>query len=175
MIGKTGKIITIVLMVVLGTCMHFVLERIPPGMPHTILGNIFPINETSWEHMKMLWFPFLIAGILLSLISRNRGYFGAFVICGLMAMLMILGAFSFYQSYTGSSVLIIDIITYMAIMISCAMLAFELARLPWTGDSILPFLILALLITAVIVYLTYYPGPGYVFLDDTGLDTPNGV
>ena len=65
----------------------------------------FPINETSWEHMKMIWYPFLTVGIIFSFRTGNRGYFGSFVVGSVMAMLMNLGAFSICQSFSGKSVL----------------------------------------------------------------------
>ena len=155
-------------MVVLGTCMHFVLEPIPPGPFALFLGNIFPVNETSWEHMKMIWYPFLAAGIILSVRSKNSGYFAAFVTCAVMAMLMQLGAFSIYQSFTGTSVLIPDIIIYLGTMVCCILLAFELAQKKWAQQALPFWVCAALLITAGIIYLTYFPGKGYVFLDNEG-------
>ena len=106
MTDKKDKCITIILMVVLGTCMHFVLDVIPSGSVAVFLGNIFPVNETSWEHMKMIWYPFLVAGTIHSVRKKDRGYFVAFVVCAVIAMLLQLGAFSVYQSFTGTSTII---------------------------------------------------------------------
>lgn len=168
MLSRKEKTITIVLMVVLGTCMHFVHEAIPVGMIADFLGNIFPVNETSWEHMKMIWYPFLTAGIILSFRKQNQGYFAAFVVCSVMAMLMQLGAFSTYQSFTGISVLILDIIIYTATMVFCILLAFDFANKKWTQKMLPLWILLAVIITASIVYLTYRPADGYVFLDNEG-------
>jgi len=95
---KFSKIIVIVLMSVLGTCMHFVCDLVSDPTVVKYLGIIFPVNETSWEHMKMIWYPFLVAGILLSLIHHAKGYFGGMVIAGFAAMAIQLGLFSFYQA-----------------------------------------------------------------------------
>ena len=168
MTDKKDRFITILLMVVLGTCMHFVLEMLPSGPVSVFLGNIFPVNETSWEHMKMIWYPFLVAGIILAIKDKNRGYFAAFVVCAVMAMLMQLGAFSIYQSFTGTSVLMLDIIIYVASMVFCIMLAFGFANKQWTQKLLPIWILLAVIITAGIIYLTYCPGEGYVFLDNEG-------
>ena len=170
MISRRTKIITLILMVVLGTCMHFVHELLPEGIVSLIAGNVFPVNETSWEHMKMIWYPFLFAGIILSRKTGNRGCFTSFVICSAAAMLMQLGAFSFYESFTGHSVLIIDIIIYFSVMICCILLAYDLSQKEWTGKALPVWIALALIITAGIIYLTYCPGGGYVFLDNEGLE-----
>ena len=168
MTGKKDKCITIILMVVLGTCMHFVLDVIPSGPVAVFLGNIFPVNETSWEHMKMIWYPFLVAGTIHSVRKKDRGYFVAFVVCAVIAMLLQLGAFSVYQSFTGTSVLVIDIVIYFSSMFFCILLAYDFALKEWTHKMFPLWIVLAVIITAVIIYLTYCPGNGYVFLDNEG-------
>ena len=169
MLSKRGIIITIILMIVLGACMHFVLEVLPSGSITTFLGNVFPVNETSWEHMKMIWYPFLVAGIILSFKTKNRGYFSSFVVCGIVAMLVQLGAFSIYQSFSGISILAVDIIIYMVSMFCCILFACDLSQKKWTKTLMPVFVALAVVITAGIIWLTYFPGKGYVFLDDEGL------
>lgn len=169
MLSRKEKIGIIVLMVVLGTCMHFVIENIPSGVIASFLGNIFPVNETSWEHMKMIWYPFLTAGIILSFRKKNQSYFAAFVVCAVIAMLLQLGAFSVYQSFTGTSVLIFDIIIYTSSMVFCILLAYDFANKNWAQKLLLLWILFAVIITVLIVYLTYCPGEGYVFLDNEGL------
>ena len=158
-------------MCVLGTCMHFVLDAITAPAAVKVLGNIFPVNETSWEHMKMFWYPFLVAGIIVSIRQKDKGYIGGFVISGFVAMFLQLGLFAFYESFTGTSVLIFDIIFYMLDMICCIGLALYLAKNEFIKKTWIIWVIAAVVITAVlIIYLTYHPGAGYVFLDDTMLE-----
>ena len=52
----------------------FVIEALPSGGISAFLGNIFPINETSWEHMKMMWYPLLAAGIIWLTYYPGEGY-----------------------------------------------------------------------------------------------------
>ena len=168
MIGKKYKIIAITLMIVLGACMHFVMEALPSGRISVFLGNIFPINETSWEHMKMMWYPLLAVGIIFRFKTGNRGYFAAFVVCAVMAMLMNIGAFSICQSFMGKTILIVDIMIYISSMLCGALLACELSQKKWAQKLLPLWVALAVMITAGIIWLTYYPGKGYVFLDNEG-------
>ncbi|MBP5152223.1 MAG: hypothetical protein ILP13_04850, partial [Lachnospiraceae bacterium] len=117
----------------------------------------------------MLWYPFLVGGIVLSKKQRNAGIFGGFVIGGTVAMLTIIGCFTLYQSFTISSVLILDIILFILDIILCAMLGFLLAKQDWCRKSLIVWIVLAVIITAGIIYLTYCPGSGYIFLDNEGL------
>ena len=169
MIGKKDKILTIVLMIILGACMHFVMGALPSGGISAFLGNFFPVNETSWEHMKMMWYPLLAVGIIFSFKTGNRGYFASFVVCAVMAMLMNLGAFSVYQSFSGKSILILDILIFVSTMLIGTLLACELSQKKWAQKLLPLWVALAVMITAGIIWLTYYPGKGYVFLDNSGL------
>ena len=165
---RKNVIILITLMCVVGTCMHFVCDVIPEGTLRNILANIFPANETSWEHMKMIWFPFMVAGIVISIKYKRKGYFGGFVVGGILAILVQIGLFAIYESFTGTTVLILDIIFYMGDMILSALLALVLSERKW-AKALIVWIIVAVIVTMLIVYLTYYPGTGYVFLDDVGL------
>ena len=169
MIGKKDKIVAIVLMIVFGIGMHFVMGALPSGGISVFLGNIFPVNETSWEHMKMMWYPLLAVGIIFTLKTGNRGYFASFVVCAVMAMLMNLGAFSLYQSFSGKSILFLDITIFISTMLVGALLACELSQKKWAQKLLPLWVALAVMITVGIIWLTYYPGKGYVFLDNTGL------
>ena len=164
------QIVTITLMIVIGTCMHFVTDIFNSEIAKKILGVIFPVNETSWEHMKMLWYPFLVAGIILACKKKDWGYFGGFVIGGTLSIPLMIGIFTIYQSFTLHSVLIIDIITFMMVMIFCALLAFDIAKLEIVKRAKYYLIALAVVVTAVLILLTYLPGTGYVFLDDEGYE-----
>ena len=87
------EIIITALMIVVGSSMHFVCYLVQNEKVMNVLGIIFPVSETSWEHMKMLWYPFLTVGIVLSITKKNPGYFGGFVFSGILAMLELLGKF----------------------------------------------------------------------------------
>lgn len=168
MISKKEKNVTIILMIVLGACMHFVLDVLPSGPISVFLGNIFPVNETTWEHMKMIWYPFLVAGIILSFRVKNSGYFASFVVSAINAMLMMIGAFAIYQSFSGISILVMDIIIYTVGMFFSIVLAFELTQKNWSQKLFPLWVVLAVIITVGIIWLTYNPGEGYVFLDNEG-------
>jgi len=166
-ISKKRLIKIIALITVLGTCMHFVCDIITNEAAVKVLGIIFPVNETSWEHMKMIWYPFLVAGIVLSAKEKNKAFFGAFTLAGLIEMCIQLGSFAFYQSLLGSSVLIIDIISFIGTMIALVFLAFLFSTREWIEKTWIIWVIVAVIVTATIIYLTYNPGSGYVFWDDT--------
>lgn len=54
---KRYTIIGTVFVLIVGTISHFVYEW---SQNNYILGLIFPINESTWEHMKLIFFPMLL-------------------------------------------------------------------------------------------------------------------
>ena len=48
-------------------------------------------------------------------------------------------------------------------------LASELSQKKWAQKLLPLWVALAVMVTAGIIWLTYYPGKGYVFLDNSGL------
>ena len=54
-------------------------------------------------------------------------------------------------------------------MLIGALLACELSQKKWAQKLLPLWVALAVMITAGIIWLTYYPGEGYVFLDNEGL------
>ena len=159
------EIVTVVLMLIVGTCMHFVPDLFGSEAVKRALSVVFPLNESPWEHMKLLWWPFLLAGILLSIKKKDRGYFGGFVLAGVLSILAMTGLFTFYQSITGVAVLAADISLYVLDVALCAMLGFRLAGLASLKNSFALWVVVAVFVTAGLIVLTYFPGKGYLFLD----------
>ena len=56
--------------VVAGTCLHFVYDLLP--CPVTAL--FAPVSESIWEHSKLIYWPALLAGLLLE--RREPGLLG---------------------------------------------------------------------------------------------------
>ena len=52
----------ILFVLVFGTLSHFVYEW---SGNNTFLGLFFPVNESTWEHMKLVFFPMLVYGIFM--------------------------------------------------------------------------------------------------------------
>lgn len=88
-------IIGFVFVSILGTLSHFFYEW---SGESTAVGLFTPINESVWEHLKLIFFPFLIWSIVQAIIiKRGNILFPKFVgvIAGMSATL------SFFYTYTG--------------------------------------------------------------------------
>ena len=62
-------IIGFVFVSVIGTLAHFVFEW---SGNNTVVGLFCPINESPWEHLKLIFFPYLIWTIAQKIFSRQN-------------------------------------------------------------------------------------------------------
>lgn len=67
---KKYTLFGIIFVSVFGTLSHFVYEW---SGENTLIGLFFPINESTWEHIKLLFFPMLI--YLLYMQRRLKSYY----------------------------------------------------------------------------------------------------
>ena len=65
---KLDMIIGIIFVSAIGTLWHFVYEW---SGQNFIVGFFFPVNESTWEHMKMLFFPMLLYSLYMLLMRNN--------------------------------------------------------------------------------------------------------
>lgn len=103
-----------------GTLSHFLYEW---SNENFLVGFIVPVSESTWEHMKMLFFPMLVYGIFENNILKKRI---PSLFCGTAAALL-LGTFSIpvlFYTYTGilgTNYLALDIaVFYISILIAFA-------------------------------------------------------
>lgn len=109
---KRYTIIGIVFVIITGTLAHFVYEW---SGYNFILGYFFPVNESTWEHMKLCFFPMLTYAIFM-----NRQLKAAYP-CITSALLfgILLGTFLIpvifytYSTILGTNYLFLDIATFI--------------------------------------------------------------
>lgn len=121
---------------IIGTLSHFVYDW---SGKNPIVGLFSPINESVFEHLKMLYFPMLIWVIIgyYKYARKNRSYFpSAFVglVCGLLTMPVI---FYTYTAFTKTEILFIDIIIFiLSIIIAYSIFCFIFLNYHWQSISV---------------------------------------
>lgn len=113
---KRYLIIGTIFVIVLGTLSHFFYEW---SNNNFVVGFFSPVNESPWEHMKLVFFPML----LFSLIANYR--LKSIYPCITSSLLfgILLGTFLipiFFYTYTGIlgyNVLVLDLITFILAVI----------------------------------------------------------
>ncbi len=107
-----NSVIGFVFVSVLGTLGHFLYKWSGYNL---LIGLFFPVNESVWEHLKLLFFPYLIWTIIQYFLQDKKceiiiaKSIGA--IAGMLSIVM------FFYTYTGISGKTIDILNVISFFI----------------------------------------------------------
>ena len=103
-------IIGAVFSLALGTLSHFFYEW---SGNQPIVGFFFPVNESTWEHLKLAIFPILLFFAMGSRFLRGNENAVLAAFCAvLIPVLLIPAIFYTYTAFTGAPVLPVDIATF---------------------------------------------------------------
>ena len=111
-------IITGVLFVsIIGTLFHFIYNW---SGDNVLIGLIAPVNESVWEHMKLIFFPMLFFSIYSKFRFKNISCLNSALLLGtLLGTFIIPILFYTYTGILGRSISIIDIsIFYISVIIA---------------------------------------------------------
>ena len=153
-----------------GTLLHFLYEWTGRN---SLAGLIGPVNESTWEHMKLLFFPMLL--FILIEYKYLKGPYPALLAArtaGLVAGLILIPAvFYTYTAILGKNYLILDILTFIISVIAAFLTGSFLAgynRLKRYNTYAAAVL---LLLTVCFFVFTYAPPPFELFRDPSAPDS----
>ncbi|WP_461813008.1 DUF6512 family protein [Faecalimonas sp.] len=109
---KSIHIIGVIFTIVVGTLLHFVWE----WSGQSNLTAIFSaVNESTWEHLKLLFFPFITFAIIEYFLYGNETtcFFSVKVCAVLLGMLTIVTVFYTYTGILGKNYFPLDILTFL--------------------------------------------------------------
>lgn len=139
-----------------GTLWHFVYEW---SGNNPLAGLFFPVNESTWEHMKLLFFPMLLYTpyVYKKLKDAFPCILSALLYGILLGTFLIPVLFYTYKGILGRDCIALDI----AVFIGSVILAFGTiykSALSCKLHSILSFLKIAVFATAICFFIfTHYP------------------
>lgn len=114
---KTSKLLKIELIVtilglILGTLLHFIYEW---SGNNVIIASFSAVNESVWEHLKLVFYPMLILGLIEYYFVKNiaNNYIEAKAIGIFTAISFIVISFFTYTGIIGTNFFIIDILIFI--------------------------------------------------------------
>lgn len=159
---KTVEIISFFLTSLLGVLFHFVYEW--SGM-QPFVGFFFPINESTWEHLKLIFFPILLVSILEYFIGEIRH--PDFICIKLRSTLLgMLATVVLFYTYSGVLGAVIDWIN-IAIYFVAVALAYLYSYSRLQADTTIlcnPHLSLLLIFTITVLFMVFTVYPPYLGL-----------
>ena len=153
---KNYMIIGFLFVSVLGTLAHFFYEWSGSNM---VVGLFTPINESVWEHLKLLWFPTLLFTLLCH-IKLQDGYpllFSAITAGSIAGCILIPIIYYTYTFFTGRNIAVIDIGSFFVANAVSFVLAYKICRTRWGIKLFVPAIIAALAISLIFFQFTFYP------------------
>lgn len=144
--------------VLVGSCLHFLYTL----LPNPITALIAPVNESLWEHIKILYWPCLIAGIFLNRADPAGRTLRSLLLLVLPAAMLGIGYL--YHVVLEGDRLIVDVALYVLLMTIYFLLP------NWLGECGTPRAgrILSLLVAVlgiVILFFTFQPPSNILFQD----------
>lgn len=140
-----------------GCALHFLYDI----LPGVLTALISPVNESVWEHLKLLFWPSVLAAFVLSqTLPRPERLWSAFFIALLAMPVFLLGVYYLLRCGFGVEALFVDIGLYFATMF----LGFFLAWLLYTRrrpEKVGEFLLLPLLLYAACLILFSFAAPPF--------------
>ena len=113
---KTAEIICFFIASALGVLFHFVYEW---SGNNPFLAPFFPVNESTWEHLKLVFYPITIVSLVeyFFLAKKPANYAFTKLISILLGMLSVVVCFYTYTGIIGKSIDFINILIYFLSMI----------------------------------------------------------
>lgn len=154
-----------------GTLAHFLYEW---SGKNQIVGFFTPVNESIWEHMKLLFFPMLIYSLILLSIFRKKSPCITSSLCFgiLTGTLLIPVLYYAYTSILGSNVFILDIGIFIFRTIFAFLLSYKLSMSCRLKHYTLPLCALVVILFVCFIIFTYHPPHIALFADPASSHSP---
>ena len=159
---RNFQIFSVIFICILGPLLHFTYNFFYGNM---FIASFSAINESVWEHLKLLFFPMFLTTIIgYFYISKNNHNF----LCSktISILFSILFVIIFFYSYTSiiKTNIIIDISSFFVAVILGEYLAYKLITSNFICNNIIAIVILIILLICFI-FFTYFTPNLEIFRD----------
>ena len=164
-IMKKIKIIGVFIMMCLSFLSHFIYE----WYDNFLFSMFFPVNESIWEHMKLLITPVLIYALIEYFIYKNKSIkfnnfslsYSISIIIGIILYLIIYLLFNHFFAHN----IIVSIVLLFFDYIFISFVSYLIINTRKIKYSKTIGNLLIIFIYFMLFYLTYYPIHYYIFYD----------
>jgi hypothetical protein len=162
---KIIMIIEYFIIVIYGTLLHFVFEWTGKWKP---AGLIAAVNESSWEHLKLAFWPAFIIMLFQNpkLKDKVNNFLLAKTISFYVMPISIILIFYTYTTILGKNYLILDISTFFISVLIGVLIEYKIYKIPEINKPIknLVYIFIFLILLAFCL-LSYFPPKIFLFKD----------
>lgn len=165
---RNFQIISVIFVWIVGTLLHFTHEWFPNS---TIFTIISAVNESTWEHLKLVFFPMLCMTIIGYFYNKSvKNFLYAKLISILIAMSFIVVFFYTYTGIIGRNFAVLDIGSFFVAVILGEYFAYRImiSDKKRHNSSISIAILIAILIGFTV--FTYYPPNIGLFENPVAID-----
>lgn len=153
---RNYQIASAIFVCILGTLLHFTYKFLGEN---SFVASFSAVNESVWEHLKLLFFPLLLTTIIgyfcIGKIAPN--FLCSKVVEILTSMLFIIIFFYTYTGIIGKSIIFIDIASFFVAVILGEYLVYKLIISDFKGNNMIAIIILAFILICFVVFTYFTP------------------
>jgi len=157
------KFFNIIFVSILGTLLHFTFEW---SNRNLFVGAFSAVNESTWEHLKLLFYPMLISTIIgYFYIGKDIPNFLCARTFGIIsAILFTITFFYTYRGILGINIAFLNVASFFIALIIGEYISYKLILSFYKCDNSKSLILLILLFVAF-VFFTYFPPQIGLFKD----------
>lgn len=152
---KNFQIVSIIFVWIAGTLLHFTHDWFPDSVVFSIISAV---NESTWEHLKLVFFPMLFMAIVGYFYNKDiKNFLYAKFVSIFIAMSFIVVFFYTYTGVIGRNVEVLDIGSFFVAVALGEYYAYKIMLSD--KDKISSALVVAILVVIFLCFaiFTYYP------------------
>lgn len=148
------QIAAIIFTWILGTILHFTYEW---SGENSIVGIFSAVNESTWEHLKLSFFPMLIFSIIegIFLYKNSNNYIEAKTIGIFSAILLIIVIFYTYTGILGTNFAIIDILTFFVSVLLSEIITYKILLMDNQSNTTSKILSICIILFLLICFIKF--------------------
>jgi hypothetical protein len=156
------ELIGILFVIIVGTLLHFTYAA---SGKNRVVGLFAPVNESTWEHLKMLFFPMLLYSVMeyFAFGKFVDSFIGAKTVGVVAGMFAIIVIFYSYTGILGKNFLFADILTFVIGVLIAFAVGLAIMKNDWSFTAF-SIVLLALLVLCFFVS-TFWPPKIGLFID----------
>ncbi len=157
------EIISAIFMMVVGTLLHFTFGW---SNNNPLIGTFSAVNESTWEHLKLLFFPMLISTIIGYFYKWKviPNYLCAKVLGIILSMSFIVVFFYTYTGIIGTNFAIVDIASFFIAVALGQYIAYRKMESTFSCNKLVSIIILLVLCLCFFAF-TFFPPHIALFKD----------
>jgi uncharacterized protein involved in response to NO len=161
---KTWQIITVIICLILGVILHFTYEW---SGENRIVGLFSAVNESTWEHLKLAFFPMLVMAIIGFLVigKRTNNYWLAQTIGIIAAITFIVTFFYTYRGVLGKNIDALNIGSFFVAVILGEFVTYKILKSRKTYNAEIASIIFLVILFFSFILYTFYPPQIPLFKD----------